>query len=220
MSTLSITADLTAADSALRAEGAAAAYVLSPDVLFIAADDGTARLLDLGGEFFSVSEVGAIMLDVTLKRGTEAAVREVARQFAADPSQVRGDLVALLADFEKKRLIRKVNAATPARPRRARHVVAWLLALPLPIILASPVSLKLKAFVLLMLARMSCALGGWTATIRAWTPRKRPSTADVARDSMANEIDRAVRAAASAHVFQVACKERALSCWALASTLR
>ncbi len=188
-------------------------YILSPDVLFISADDGSARLLDLGGQFFSVSEVGAIMLQIVLKRGVEAAVQEVSTRFAANSAQVRRDLIAMLADFEQKGLIRPADSTNRAPRRAERRALAWIVALPLPLILAAPVSMKVKGFALLALARLSCALGGWTATIRAWTPRTgRPA----AFTTTAMEVDRAVRAAASAHVFQVACKERALSCWALA----
>jgi hypothetical protein len=188
-------------------------YVLSPDVLLLPVDDGSARLLDLGGEVFSVSESGAMMLMILLERGTGAAVAEVARHFSANPSRVQSDLGIMLKDFQAKKLLRPVHAADPA-PRRARQAMAHFLAFPLRLVLVMPLPLQARAAVLLTLARLSCALAGWTATIRAWERRTNPRSVEPIE--LATQIDQAVRAAAAKHLLKVACKERALSCWALA----
>jgi len=48
-------------------------YRLAPDVILLHVQDGSARLLDLGGIFYTISQTAAQMLDETLKVGTATA---------------------------------------------------------------------------------------------------------------------------------------------------
>src|SRR5215471_342899 len=67
-------------------------YVLAPDVILLLVKDGTARLLDLWGNFYAISATGATMLFETLRQGTVAAAHKIAVQYNVDIYQVRRDL--------------------------------------------------------------------------------------------------------------------------------
>lgn len=80
-------------------------YRLPPNVLILLIEDGSARLLDLGGNFYTISPVGAEMLAETLKVGTAAAAERIATKYATDVSHVQDDLQAFLHNLEEQRLI-------------------------------------------------------------------------------------------------------------------
>src|SRR5262245_52098891 len=80
-------------------------YKLAPDVIFIAAEDGSARLLDLGGSFFALSATGVHMLHELLDGGADAAVRAIVGRFQVESSQVETDVQRLIAQLKEARLI-------------------------------------------------------------------------------------------------------------------
>jgi hypothetical protein len=74
--------------------------------------------------------------------------------------------------------------------------------------------------VLLSTAKLSIRLFGWVRTVAAWQ-RRFPAAGSLIADgteAAARGIDEAVCSAAAINPLGVACKERALACWALART--
>ncbi len=192
-------------------------YVLAEDVILLPVEDGTARLLDLSGEIYSLPGTGAALLQGVLERGVHAAVGEVADQYKADPKQVRADCDAMLRDFENKGMVYRRDKR-PVK-HRIRRPLAWLLmAMVLPLVKGGVLSLRSRAWMMLAVARVSLALLRWTPTLEAWERFWRLSAKDGAADerAIAQAVDDAVRGAAVKHWFRVECKERALCCWAMA----
>src|SRR5262249_60163585 len=91
--------------------------VLAPDVVLVGAPDGTARLLDMDGQFHALSAVAAVMLRETLAGGEEAAGPAVAGRDGADPPVVAPGLSVFLRRLGQKGLL---GAAGAGRPRRGR----------------------------------------------------------------------------------------------------
>ena len=67
-------------------------YRLCQSVVLLPIADGTARLFDLQGQFFALSEVAAQMLRDTLELGPDGAAESVARRWAVDVDVVKTDL--------------------------------------------------------------------------------------------------------------------------------
>src|SRR5258707_995444 len=135
-------------------------YFLPPDVILLTVDDGSARLLNMGGKFHAVSAIGTCMLQETLSSGPAAAVARVAEDYAADPQQVTNDLHIFLHDLEKQGLL-----CSPYRRLSRRRGSSGLARLVLrPSLLAAhrQRSPEAKGRALLALARLSFAFFGWT----------------------------------------------------------
>ncbi len=77
-------------------------YLLSPDVLFMPLEDGTAQLIDLDGSFYGLSETAALMLKSTLDTGEPDAVRRIAAQYNAGLNRVHADFAELLETMRAK----------------------------------------------------------------------------------------------------------------------
>jgi hypothetical protein len=195
-----------------------AEYVLPPDVIFLTVEDGSARLLDMGGGFHAMPAVGARMLRETLANGAAAAAARIAADYGVAREQIESDLTAFLRDLESQGLLRSRGS------RRDRRSVRLGLARLLlgPAIhgthryLRSPGT---KARVLLGLARLSFAAFGWTPTVAVWRKAHAHFPVRQAGEGDAETIgalDRTVRATAASHPVAVACKERALCSWSLA----
>jgi hypothetical protein len=196
----------------------ARAYVLAPDVVWVSVQDGTARLLHLGGRFWAVSAMGAQMLREAMAQGPQAAVHQVAAQYDVPVQQVQTDIDRFLRTLEAQGLIHRQCAS----PRTHRLAGLW------PSLLLTPMLTFLRYFmrptpwavwVLLALARLSCAVFGWSHSLRVWQrcfPQTTVHASQAEQEEAMRMIDTAVRQAAARHILQVECKERALSCWVLA----
>ena len=193
-----------------------AACLLAPDVILLLIQDGTARLLDVGGNFYAISQVGASMLQEALRGDTTTVAHKIATAYEADPQHIQNDLNIFLCDLEEKHLIE--------RPDRTSHLFQFkrtmlpLVFFPLlGFIHASSVSVKTKMWILLTLAYVSFRLFGWPDTVRAWQHyyQKHAKKATTSGSEMAvKAADEAVRAIAANHLLATECKERALCCWA------
>jgi Transglutaminase-like superfamily len=189
----------------------AAGYALAPDAALVVLDDSDAFVLDMAGAFHAVTPIGALMLRRTLEAGPDAAAEEVAASYGAEPARVRRDLQHLLDDMTARGMLRRPGAPVPRQQRsRMAGLLALLAALALRVVPAP----SLRAAALLLLARCSFALCGWTATFAAWKARLQRPTAEAVADAAA--IDRLVRAVAPHLWLGVDCKERALTCWTMA----
>ncbi len=195
-----------------------AAYLLSPDVIFVTVDDGSARLLDMAGDFHAVPAIGARMLQETLANGADAAVTRIAEDYGVARQQVQDDLAVFLGELEKQGLLYNERRRR-GRPGGASGLARLLLQPWLHgahRLLRSP---EAKARVLLALARLSFALFGWSRTVAVWQgmhARFPVRQAGEQEAGMIEALDRAVRAAVASHTVSVACKERALCSWSLA----
>jgi len=195
-----------------------ATYFLPSDVILVTVDDGSARLLDMAGSFHAVTAVGARMLKETLANGAAAAATRIAADYGVDRQQVQNDLAVYLGDLEKQGLLCRERSRR-GRPGDGGGLARLLLRPWLEAthrLLRSP---EAKARSLLALARLSCALFGWTRTIAVWKDAHARFSARPAGERDGETIkalDRAVRAAVASHPVSVACKERSLCSWALA----
>jgi hypothetical protein len=189
-----------------------AAYSLADDVVLAIVDDGSSRLLDLGGHFFGLPAGSTELLVATLRHGPGPAAVQVARRTGAPLERVRADLAAFLADLQGRGLL--VPAARSRRRGAVRRLVDGALAATL-----KGLRLGLRPFgrtwALLGLAYLSLRLFGWARTADLWERLARRGSAPDDALARAEQIDREVREAAARHLLAVDCKERALVCWAL-----
>jgi hypothetical protein len=195
-----------------------AEFALPPDVIFVTVHDGSARLLDMAGRFHAVPAIGARMLQETLQFGRGEAGRRIAQEYGAAPWQVQTDLDVFLRELQEQGLLCKQGERRSCGGLAAglarlflRPALSWIHG-----VLRSADS---KAPAILGLARLSFALLGWTRTIAIWKEAHAgfaSRQADKGKEQAIRTLDQAVRAAAASHPFEVACKERALCCWALA----
>ncbi len=191
-------------------------YAISPDVVFLQIDDGSARLLDLGGEFFAVPATGAEMLRGVVEQGTAATVCRLAAEYGVGEERIRADLDILMHKLEARGLIYSLGKG---RPRRSCGGLASLIVLSwLRQVLRSRRSWQKKAGRLMTLARLSFRFWGWARTVSLWKeclPESKCQVTAEEEEETVRAIDEAIRAAAAGHLLEMACKERALCCWAL-----
>jgi hypothetical protein len=192
-----------------------AEHVLPPDVILLKVADGSARLLDMAGSFHAVSEVGARMLQETLAHGVDTAATRIAADYGVDRQRVRDDIAVFLRALEKQRLIcSRRNVRRGGKPGPARLVL-------LPLLRAAHrcKGTAARARMLLIIARLSFGLLGWTRAIAIWKeahahlPARQPAASDT---EVIEALDKAVGSAAASYPVVVECKERALCAWSLA----
>jgi len=209
--------------SILRAEAAGAEgdYRLAPDVLFLRIQDGSARLLDPGGNFYALSQMAAQMLYEALHENTAAVAAHIATEYHADVSHVQSDLHAFLHGLEEKRLISHVRRSR--RSFQSKHALSLLVLAPLlHAISVCPCSLQRKTWALLTLACVAVRLFGWPRTVASWhsylvrtqsTQKNASGDMTAELEQSIKDIDEAIRSVAARHFLHVECKERALACW-------
>jgi hypothetical protein len=190
-------------------------YILGRDVLLVPATDGSARLLDLGGEFYAIGQVGATMLAETLARGPQAAALAIAERFGVAIDRVESDLQLFLKQLQDKGLLQRGPA--PAARRGGKVLPYVVILFTLRILQHGVRSLRVKAWILLALARLCFSVFGWTRTVAALQRCLPAANAAVTPEQhgAVTMVDQAVRRAAAGHLLRVECKERALGCWAL-----
>lgn len=189
------------------------AYTLCQGVFHFEVEDGTSRLLNLGGRFYALSTTATQMLRATLDRGTRSATEELAREFQVPAERIRADLTAMLADLRRRRLIRRAD------DRRAATVAAACAAhASVPMLWSARLvpTRRAKAWLLLALAALTCRAFGWAHAAEAWRiafPRRAAPPSDP--EAVMRGTDALTRAAAASHPLPAECKERALTTWAL-----
>jgi hypothetical protein len=203
-------------------------YRLAPHVIFLRVQDGSARLLALGGNFYAISQIGAQMLYETLTMGVATAAARIATEYQAELSHVQNDLYAFLHDLEEKRLIFHTQRSQGAF--QSKNILPLLVLMPLlHCISVFPTKLERKTWALLTLASVSIRVFGWPKTIESWgagkpnsyraeagqvpTQKHAPGNATTELEQSAKDIDEVVRTVTARHPLHVECKERALSCW-------
>ena len=188
----------------------ACGHVLAPDTALAIAETANGNLVDLNGAILALTPVAAEMVVRRLETGRQATIEAMARAYDAPASRIGADLDQLWNDLIRRGLIVAADQAK-ARPRAGRaRIFAWMtdyaMSLPLPF--------SLRAGLMLAFARLSCARCGLAATAEAWRHRfgtgGRTDADDVAAEATI------IHTVATRHWIRVDCKERALTCWAVA----
>jgi hypothetical protein len=195
-------------------------YLLAPDVVLLLIQDGTARLLDIDGDFYTISHTGAFMLQETLREGIVAAEHTIAEKYGVEVTHIHDDLQKFLHDLERKGLICRPKKTLSAQIYKAsRGTIPFIILLPLlRCVQIWPASVKTKAWILLTLAYFSIRFFGWPRTVEVWNRSSGKNTPDKPlqeREQIVKAADSAIRVASVRHLLPTECKERALSCWTL-----
>jgi hypothetical protein len=198
-----------------------ALYRLAPEAVLVPVADGSARLIDLDGQYFALCEVAAHMLRATLELGPASAAQQIADARGVERGRVEAELNMFLAALLRHGLLLPADwPACKARWPRLRTLPARLVVSGLIRLTRSlwPTDVG-KAAGLLRLARLSCRLLGWAGTVRLWQrlfPRPRRPVQGVAAERARHRVDQAVCQALAQSPVAAACKERGLVSWALA----
>ena len=189
-------------------------YRLAQDVVLLFVADHTARILDFGGLFCSVSQSAARMLYETLNHGMESAIETIAATYRIDRSRIQVDLQNLLADLESKGLILGPQSRKQPSPPKIRRMALRVM---LSGAHSLPLSLNSQILVLFGLIFAAIRMLGWPETVRLFQSQhqKPPQVLTDERKDLPQEVDTAIRDMAAGYPFPVECKERALCCWTL-----
>jgi len=193
-------------------------YRLAPDVLLVPVGDGSARVLDLHGQFFALTPIATQMLRTTLAHGPAVAATRMARRWNVTLERVAADLDLFLCNLLRQGLLIAADAPPCRLGLRQRLAAAALSVLIRALRVVRP-TLQGKAAGLLTAAKFSCRWLGWANTVRLWQrvfPRPAQVLEGAAADDARNAVDDAVRRAVAQAALAHACKERGLTAWALA----
>jgi hypothetical protein len=198
-----------------RPDDAASDYALAPDAALLVTARGNAFAFDMRNSFYALSPVAAAMLERTLRGGKAHAAATIAAEFNTDTARVDADLDLFVGDLEARDFVRRRNAN--AKPDRVGFLASAIARAARRSLMHLP-SASARATAILNLARLSFAVCGWTVTLAAWRRRipLPPRNAGPALGEEIGTIDDAVRRISAKLPFGGNCKERALSCWAMA----
>lgn len=189
-------------------------FTLREGVVCVDVEDGTSRLLDFGNRFYGLSAVATRMLQATLDIGPSAAAERLAQECDVSFDYIYGELTTFLDGLERKHLIQRVENQNGVF--RLQKLIAHIVVVPLLGAIRLIPGKRIKSWLLLILAYLSCHLLGWMYTVEAWQTGcpcvKRPVSDS---ESTMGEIDEVVRSVAASYPMSVECKERALTTWAL-----
>lgn len=194
-----------------------AAVFLAPNVYLLSVADGTARLIDLDGSFYSLSQTAAKMLFEVLNGSLDEAVQNLNKYYQADQERIREDINAFLDNLLRWKLITLNKVA--GEKRRLSNIIFRILMNACLAVINAPIFSTIRRVELLMtLMYVSLRLKGWNRTVNILENRYSITDhSDMASAGMekAKAIDLAVRAAGSKHLLNITCKERSLCCWVL-----
>lgn len=190
-------------------------YRLMPDVAVLLLEDRSARVLNLNGHFYALSETAADFLDELLQTDPDTATRRMAERYQADVHRIRQDLESCIQTFLQTGVIRPAPGSESDRQPRTAIVLMGLLRM-VHRLRSSP---ETQAGWLLLLAYIAIRRWGWPATVRCWQryyrDRGRESVALGNQQEWIDRVEAAVRTATARHLLPVAYKERALCGWGL-----
>lgn len=195
------------------------AYRLGPDVVVLVVDDGTARIMDLGGDHFAITESAASMLLGTLREGANRTCRSIAATTGAPLERVRADASALLGELDAAGILLCAGETPDDASRRDRLTQATARA-ALRRWLVRDRATAWTASLLIALAWATTRAFGWASTVRWWRDEVETVVArgDISGGQPGPSVETITEATASAlarHPLPVACKERALCAYAL-----
>lgn len=187
-------------------------YALEPDAALLVTTFGHAFVLNMADRFYAIPPVGAAMLRQTLRRGEDSALSDIVDRYDVDQCVAQADLRRLLDDLRRRGVLRRRGDPPKSPPRAFGATLVAGLARRVPGTVRSATG---QARAVLVLARVSFLLFGWSATLTAWR-RLAPSRPARRRGETPDAIDDAVRSVAARLPLGASCKERALGAWAMA----
>lgn len=176
-----------------------ARYRLAPNVVLLLLEDRSARVLNLGGDFFALSESAADLLGEIIQTDPDTAAQRIAHRHQAGVRQVRRDLEICTQRFLQMGVIRPAHTLKPDRQPRTATVLMGLLGM-VHRLRSSP---ETQAWWLLLLAYIAIRRWGWPATVRCWQQfyrdRGREGDALANQPEWINRTEAAVRSATARH---------------------
>jgi hypothetical protein len=191
-------------------------YRLGPDVLVLVIDDGTGRVMDLGGAHFAITESATSILLGTLRDGADRACRSMAATTGAPLERVRVDAGALLGELDDARILLYGGQTPDAASRRDRLTESTARA-ALRRWLGRGRGTESTAWRLIALAWATTHALGWASTVRWWRDEVEAAVArhDGQQGPGVDAITAATASVVARHPLPVACKERALCAYTL-----
>jgi hypothetical protein len=192
---------------------AATDYHLASDVVLVLVGDGTARLLDMSGGFFALPASGAAMVQGTLEQGSARTIEALAQRYQVSRERIEADLDTLLQQLVQMGLLRQGTVR-----RRKASLLPALILIPCFFLIRCLYFRHVCAALLLTLAKLSVFCFGFARTVAAWRcylswGSRHTGAVD---EQTIRAVDQVVRRIAVGHPLPMACKERALACWAAA----
>lgn len=186
---------------------------LAPEVILAKLEDGTARLLDMSGSFYALSETAAMLLESALRLPVKEAAAEVAAMYHIGETRAETDLRSLLDELRAKGALGP--SGEPRRSRGRKGILARILKPFLRGVLLIPMPLPVKTRLLLGLAFLSHRWCGWTTTLATWREASGFGCRRVATSAQIESVSCCVREQAARSWLNVECKEIALCSWTL-----
>lgn len=189
------------------------------DVIHVSCPDGTARLLNLNGEFYAISEIADIMLRQSLSHGPLAAAQEISKRYGTALPEVQTDLDHFLNEVIRVGLIRRRSVSRKCSASKALALL--ILAPAFYVAHHAPLPLNARAWILLAITHYSLRLFGWTRTrefCKRFHETPDPRLSQGLWERTVTVTQATVRAVAAKHLLRVDCKERSLCCWTLLRT--
>lgn len=100
-----------------------ARYQLMSDVAVLLLEDCSARVLNLNGHFYVLSETAAGFLDELLQTDPDTATRRMAGRYQADARRIRQDLESCIQTFLQTGVIRPAHGSESDRQPRTAIVL-------------------------------------------------------------------------------------------------
>ncbi|MEV5747245.1 lasso peptide biosynthesis B2 protein [Actinoallomurus sp. NPDC052308] len=200
-------------------QGVGSEYRLSPNVVLLRLPDGTGQLLDLGGQFYALSNTAVEMLHDVLDGGSALAAEKSAVSYSAPLSVVHRDLDAFLRDLMDRGLICSLNEIPePAGGRSA--ILSRIVLILLWLVQTRTRSVKTRMTALMTLSYVSVRVLGWSQAVATWQACRRqgPAPAGAACSDhrrLADFIRETNRRLRARHPLPLDCKDQALCSWAL-----
>lgn len=135
--------------------------------MFLSVSDGTARILQLDGNFYAITHIGAEMLTQTMESGSTEAVKQIALRYGASQDQVQGDLQKLLETLDQHGLICR-NYVEQSEHRLKKFMANIVLSPLLTVVNRCIHRVDSSAWALLVISRLSFRLFGWRNTLEVW----------------------------------------------------
>ena len=192
-------------------------FCLTSDVVELADEDGSLRLINLGRDSIALDSYSATLLRHILQHGINTTVIMLSRTYGIEEDRAEADVRDFIRDLTKRGFVES-DSPMPRDSRAARirkhallRCVTWMLCR-----IAKRRNMTRQVWWSLAVARAAAKLCGWQATVEAFQRAFFPAMliGEPSQRLTSESIDSMVREVAATFPFIVECKERALSCYA------
>jgi hypothetical protein len=192
-------------------------YRLHPDVVWIARPGGSAHLMHMSANVCAIDADTVTMLKAILELGPARAANDLAMRDGLDEREARVEVEDFIAGLREQKLIQPLSHHKSLHEKVREGAAAALVPRAIRLVGLVTRNPRGKVPALLWTARWAVAQFGWATAIRVWERvYPQPTEPTVTRAEKLDEIDHAVRQAASRSLIGMECKERSLVCLALA----